>query len=114
MAASEFASQLRHQSLIVVGEVMEILHEMQSEHPENFSTLRFKIGVRGEREQSRVKHFGSYAGPDETTLQTLLANFNHWKVNPHLFWSNPAHALQGTSATGELIALYVNARSDDS
>lgn len=41
-------------------------------------------------------------------------NFHHWTVNPHAFWSNPAHVLQGTSATGELIALYVNARSDDS
>jgi hypothetical protein len=93
---------------------METLHEMQAESPDLFSALRFKIGIKGGQEQSRVKYFASYAGPDATTCQILDARFQHWAIEPQAFWNNPAHLVQGSSATGELIAIYVNAKSDDS
>jgi hypothetical protein len=93
---------------------METLHEMQGESPELFAALRFKIGMKGEQEHSRVKHFGSYKGPDATTCQILEARFHYWAIEPHTFWNNPAHVIQGSSAPGDLIAIYISARSDDS
>ncbi|KAM0720781.1 hypothetical protein Q7P37_003066 [Cladosporium fusiforme] len=114
MVLSEFASQLRHQEHFVLAEVMEVLHDMQREQPEFFSTLSFKVGRRGDQEQSRIKHFGSYEGLDAMTRQCLLMNAHHWINDPSTFWYSPAHPFHGSSATGELIALYMNAKSDDS
>lgn len=93
---------------------MEVLHEMQGEQPGIFSNLRFKIGKRGGQEQSRIKHFGSYEGPDAMTHQLLHMNAHQWTTNPSAFWHSPAHPFQGSSAAGELIALYMNAKGDDS
>jgi hypothetical protein len=102
------------QDLCVVEEVMEVLHEMQFTQPELFSTLRFRIGIRGEQDQLRIRNFGLYEGPDIMTRQILFAKTQHWTIDPYAFWSNPTHSARGTSSTGELIALYINAKSGDS
>ena len=93
---------------------MEVLHEMQFTQPELFSTLRFRIGIRGEQDQLRIRNFGLYEGPDIMTRQILFAKTQHWTIDPYAFWSNPTYSARGTSSTGELIALYINAKSGDS
>jgi hypothetical protein len=93
---------------------MKILHDMQRERPELFAESRFKIGIKGEQERSRLKYFGSYAGPDPDTLHTLEVNCQTWAAEPLSFWKVPKHPALGTSMPGELVAIYINAKSDDS
>ncbi|KAM0714657.1 hypothetical protein Q7P37_009955 [Cladosporium fusiforme] len=113
MASSDFAESLWHQDPATIAQVMETLHDMQRELPGVFSDLRFKIGMKGEQDTARLKYFGSYAGPDPETLRTLEANYQVWAANPLLFWKNPSHTVLGTSAPGELVAIYINTKSDD-
>jgi hypothetical protein len=93
---------------------METLHKMQKEQPEKFLTVRFKIGTKVEREQWGLQHYGSYEGPDDLTRQLLDTHVPVWADDPHAFWKNPMDPFWGTSATGELVAFYMNARSGDS
>lgn len=93
---------------------METLHDMQREQPELFADSKFRIGVKGEQERSRLKYFGSYTGPDPETLRTLEVNCQAWFADPRSFWENPKHLAIGTSTPGELVAFYINAKSDDS
>ena len=83
---------------------METLHKMQKEQPEKFLTERFK----------GLQHYGSYEGPDDLTRQLLDTHVPVWADDPHAFWKNPMDPFWGTSATGELVAFYMNARSGDS
>jgi hypothetical protein len=92
---------------------MQILHDMQREQPELFAESRFKIGIKGEQERSRLKYFGSYAGPDADTLRTLEANCQTWAADPLSFWKVSKHPALSTSTPGELVAIYINAKSDD-
>jgi hypothetical protein len=92
---------------------MQILHDMQREQPELFAESRFKIGIKGEQERSRLKYFGSYAGPDSDTLRTLEANCQTWAADPLSFWKVSKHPALSTSTPGELVAIYINAKSDD-
>ena len=93
---------------------MEILHKMQKEQPEKFLAVRFKIGTKVEREQWATQNFGSYKGPDDLTCRLLDTNAHIWASDPQAFWKNPTNPFWGTSATGELFAVYMNARSGDS
>lgn len=93
---------------------MKTLHNMQRDQPELFADLRFKIGIKGDRERSRLKHFGSYAGPDPETLRTLELNYQTWATEPLSFWTIPHRPALGSSTPGELVATFINAQSDDS
>lgn len=92
---------------------METLNDMQGEAPELFAESRFKITVRGSQDRSRLQHFGSYEGTDPETLYTLALNCQTWAERPLSFWEVPRHAASSTSAPGEMVAIYLNAKSDD-
>jgi hypothetical protein len=82
---------------------METLHTMQKEQPEKFLAVRFKI----------IQNYGSYEGPDPLTRQLLETHLQNWANDPESFWKYPMEPFWGTSATGELVAFYMNARSGD-
>lgn len=92
---------------------METLNDMQGEAPELFAESRFKITVRGSQDQSRLRYFGSYEGTDPETLSMLALNCQTWAERPLSFWEVPRHAASSTSAPGEMVAIYLNAKSDD-
>jgi hypothetical protein len=92
---------------------METLHTMQKEQPEKFLAVRFKINTKVEREQWEIQNYGSYEGPDPLTRQLLETHLQNWANDPESFWKYPMEPFWGTSATGELVAFYMNARSGD-
>lgn len=90
-----------------------MLYHMQNTRKPLFETSSFKIQKKGSRDESRVKNFFTYSGPDQITRWILATNCLGWIRDPLLFWKNPEHPIQSTSNPGQLVEYYINARCDD-
>lgn len=96
--------------------ILEALHNLQQAEPNRFRVSKFKIHKRGYRDESRVKKFSSYAGPDEMTRRVLAANARRWQQHPLAFWSDAErHVVIATSPypPAQLVEVYVKAKCDD-
>jgi hypothetical protein len=85
---------------------------MQNTDKPLFETSSFRIQKKGSRDQSRVKNFFAYSGPDDVTRWILATNGLSWIRDPLSFWKNPEHPIQSTANPGQLIEFYINAKCD--
>ncbi|KAK0256994.1 hypothetical protein LTR35_018248 [Friedmanniomyces endolithicus] len=94
MSSQEWASQLRLQDNSVLEKVLETLHVLQKAEPNRFRSSKFKIQKKGQHDESRIKNFTSYSGPDLMTRAVLEGNAVKWMQNPLTFWSYPGQHLE--------------------
>ncbi|KAK3632223.1 hypothetical protein LTR56_016464 [Elasticomyces elasticus] len=93
--------------------VLEILHNLQRTQPGRFGGLGYKIQKTGYREESRVKNFFSYDGPDTVTRNILAAYANSWAQYPRSFWQHSTVTTVYDVSPARLVELYINAQCDD-
>lgn len=97
-------------------EVLENLHTLQQAEPSRFQRSKFKINKRGSREQSRIRNFISYLGPDSMTRKLLERHAIAWTQDPSAFWSNSEldrNVASSPCPQAQLVEVYVKAKCGD-
>ena len=92
---------------------MEALYNLQHKQPRILQSSKYKIQKKGHREQSRIKHYFNYGGPDHATTRLLAANAQKWTADPNAFWSHSIQVSPGSCPQSELITFYLKAQCDD-
>ncbi len=107
---------LESQDNSVLEKVLETLHVLQKAEPNRFRSSKFKIQKKGQHDESRIKNFTSYSGPDLMTRAVLEGNAVKWMQNPLTFWSYPGQHLENASSISppaRLVEAYISAHCDD-
>ncbi|KAK5691319.1 hypothetical protein LTR17_025685 [Elasticomyces elasticus] len=93
--------------------LLETLRNLPQTEPDRFERLRYKIQKRGYPEESRVKNFFSYDGPDAFTRKPLEGCADSWAQCPQSFWQGSTPTMQDDVSPVRLVELYINAQCND-